>query len=151
MCALDCSEPCIPHALHSFPKQKDTGVVGWFAVPYTSQQLSVLMPLFLLRRGVENIQCSSEAGTQGHDALVRDQKTSSSWTCECECLTALFRANVLPPGTNVLSSCTDKVHINDKGTDDLWRLMSCSMCPSATCQVCNRRQSRVCCEAALTM
>ena len=151
MCALDCSEPCNPHALHSFPKQKDMDVISWFAVPYTLQQLSVLMLLFLLRRGVENIQCSSEAGTQGHDALVRDQKTSSSWTRKRDCLTAFFWANVSPPGMSVLSSCTNKVHTNDKGTDDLWRLMSSIMCPSATCQVCIRSQSRVCCEAAVTM
>ncbi len=47
---------------------------------------------------MEDIQCSSEAGTQGHAALIPNQKTSAGRPFQPECIRAFVWPNVHCPG-----------------------------------------------------
>ena len=56
----------------------------------------------LLRVGMEDIQHSSEAGTQGHAAPIPNQKTSAGRPFQPECVRAFVWPNVHCPGVDAI-------------------------------------------------
>ena len=51
---------------------------------------------------MEDIQCSSEAGTQGHTAPIPNQKTSAGRPVQLECIRAFIWPNVHCPGVDTM-------------------------------------------------
>ena len=51
---------------------------------------------------MEDIQCSSEAGTQGHTAPIPNQKTSAGRPFQLECIRAFIWPNVHCPGVDTM-------------------------------------------------
>lgn len=75
-------------------RRTDDGVQARHAAVRIAYLMLLELTGALLRCGVEDAQCCSKAGTQGHGTLVWHQKAPPERVCWSESLTALLRLAV---------------------------------------------------------